>query len=215
MWPEWLSDALGKNLLSAFLHGDCLMEGFDPFRERWLLSFLLEDDSPSAIAPLQDLTRKADTDKISFGYFFTEKFFETAEDVFPMEFLHIANKNCPIVGEAPLVGFTPSRAALRIQCERELRGVLLRLRGSFVYRLRKKTSLDFFFEAEREILPLLYTVHYLKTGVYPKERNEVLAEYPFAIIEAPGASDEIVSSRAESYILSLQEVLQDVDRMEV
>ena len=34
-WPSLLQEAFGENLVSAFLHGDCLMEGFDALKSPW------------------------------------------------------------------------------------------------------------------------------------------------------------------------------------
>jgi len=215
MWPEWLKDALGDNIVSAFLHGDCLMEGFDPFKEPWLISFWLKDNSPEKLQPLQGLLRQAEKDKVKFGYYFTSEFFETATDVFPLEFLHIANRNEPIIGEKPLQGFVPDRASLRLQCERELRGALVHLYGNYVYRMRGRTSIDFFLEAERRLLPILYGVRYLETGTYPATRDSVYDVYPFIKIVPPGESEESVSKRAENYISEVQKNLNYIDKMEV
>ena len=87
MWPEWLQETFGENLISAFLHGDCLMEGFNPFKEPWQISFLLKENTPNELIPLQDLLRQAEKFKIQFSYFFTSQFFESAKDTFPLEFL--------------------------------------------------------------------------------------------------------------------------------
>ncbi len=215
MWPEWLKDALGDNIISAFLHGDCLMEGFNPFKEPWLISFWLKDNSPTKLKVLQDLLRQAEKDKVKFGYYFTDDFFKTASDVFPLEFLHISNRNEPIIGEKPLQGFVPGRKELRLQCERELRGALVHLHGNYVYRYRGRTSIDFYIDAERTLLPILYGIRYIETGMYPASKDEVREQYPFLKIAPPGTFDEEVSGRAENYILEVQKILEYIDKMEV
>ncbi len=215
MWPEWLQEAFGENLISAFLHGDCLMEGFDPFKEFWQISFLLKDNSPDKLLSIQELAPRADNDKIRLGYYFTPNFLESGADVFPLEFLHIAHKNVPLLGETPLVHFTPNSAALRAQCEREWRGALLHLHTLFVYRTRKRTALDFFLEAERRLLPILYGIHFLETGTYPENREIILNKYPFLKILPPGEKESSVSARAESYIVEVQKILNQIDSMEI
>lgn len=215
MWPEWLQDAFGENLVSAFLHGDCLMEGFNPFKEHWLMSFTLHDDSPGAISQIQGLLRQAEKDKLDFGYFFTQNFYDTAADTFPLELLHISQRNVPIIGESPLSGFVPDRRALRLQCERELRGALIRLTSIFAYRTRKRTSLDFFLEAEKMLLPTLYGIRFLETNEYPSTKDSVYRAYPFLKLDPPGSTDEVVSARAGDYIVELKQILAHVDKMEV
>lgn len=215
LWPEWLQETFGDNLISAFLHGDCLMEGFNPFKDFWQISFLLKDNSPEKLTPLQDLLRQAEKSRLSFSYYFTPKFFETAGDTFPLELLHISQKNFPILGDAPLQGFHPEAAALRLQCERELRGLIIRLRGKFVYRLRHRTSLDFFLEAERSLLPILYGVYFLENSVYPVSKDVIREAYPFLQLPPPGQKEDIVSERANNYIQNVEKILNHVDSMEV
>lgn len=215
MWPEWLQETFGENLISAFLHGDCLMEGFNPFKEPWQISFLLKENTPNKLIPLQDLLRQAEKFKIQFSYFFTSQFFDSAKDTFPLEFLHISKKNFPILGDAPLKDFIPEKKALRLQCERELRGLIIRLRSNFVYRLRKRTSLDFFLEAERVILPILYGVHFLETMEYPESKDSIRQKYPFLQLQPPGQKDNIISEQANNYILEIEKILKLVDSMEV
>ena len=215
LWPEWIQETFGENLIAAFLHGDCLMEGFNPFKDFWLISFTLKDNAPEKIEPLQELIKKATKDKIQFGYFFTENFYTTAEDTFPLEFLHIANRNEVLVGNSrPLSDFLPNKKALRLEIERELRGAFVHLHSLFVYKKINRTSLDFFLEAERRLLPILYGVYYLENAVYPESREIVFEKYPFLKIKAPSLNEKVVSENAANYIVQVQKILKDIDSME-
>ena len=51
-WPGMLQQALGDNLISAFIHGDCLVEGFNALESPWTVSFILRDNSTASIKPL-------------------------------------------------------------------------------------------------------------------------------------------------------------------
>jgi hypothetical protein len=55
-----------------------------------------------------------------------------ASDVFPIEFLDIAANHVLLYGENPFAALKIDRTHLRIQCERELREKMMRLREAFV-----------------------------------------------------------------------------------
>ena len=69
-WPGMLQQALGDNLISAFIHGDCLVEGFNALENPWTVSFILRDNSTASIKPLQGLLNEAKKENIEFRYFF-------------------------------------------------------------------------------------------------------------------------------------------------
>lgn len=112
-WADHLKAALGDNLISAFVHGDCLMEGFNAMEKPWTISFILRDNSSQSLEPLRKLLPKAKKENLEFRYFFTVKEIQTSEDVFPLEFLHIANRNTVLAGQQPLPGYVPNLEALR------------------------------------------------------------------------------------------------------
>jgi hypothetical protein len=116
-----------------FFMANCLMPGFTPLKEPWQISFILNNNNPEKLAPLHLLIKKAYQNAITFGYFFTQESLACSADVFPLELLHISKRNEVLLGEPPLSAFTPDRKALRLQCERELRGLLVHLRREFVY----------------------------------------------------------------------------------
>ena len=207
MWKEWLLEALGSNLISAFLHGDCLMPGFNPFKENWEMSFILKDNSPESLEPLQGLLKSAAKTGVSFGFFFTKESIEQSKDAFPLEFLHIANRHACILGEDPLPNFTIDLQALRLQCERELRGQLIQLRRHFVYMKQGKTLLDFFLDAERQVLPLFYGVYFLNHKSYPESHEVVYEEYPFLKIQPPLEMKKKSQSVLHDYIFALTKLL--------
>lgn len=215
MWAEWLTEALGDNLISAFLHGDCLMPGFNAFKEKWEMSFILKDNSPQALQPLQGLLKSAAKTGVFFGFFFTKEGIEQSKDTFPLEFLHMAHRHALLLGEEPVCLFETDLNALRLQCERELRGQLIQLRRRFVYMKEGRTLLDFFLDTEKISLPLFYGIYYLKHRRYPENHDCVYEEYPFLKIAPPTRDEDKVAKRANDYILAVTEIVQIIDTMEI
>lgn len=104
-WPKLFQEALGDNLVSAFIHGDCLMEGFSALESPWTVSFILKSNSAQDLLPLQKLTAKAKHENIVFNHIFSRFEIKSSQDVFPLEFLHIKSKNVTLCGETPLADF--------------------------------------------------------------------------------------------------------------
>lgn len=176
-WPKILQETFGENLISAFLHGNCLMEGFDALHFPWTISFILKNNSTEEIAAIQKLTKQAQKENIQFTYFFSPIEIIKNLDAFPLEFLHIANKNVTLCGIQPLAGFFPQKDNLCTQCERELRGTLIQLRQSFV-NTPEKNMKKLYKSVLEETLPILYGVYYLKTGIYPEKHQDVFDVFP-------------------------------------
>jgi hypothetical protein len=66
---------------------------------------------------------------------------ETSGDVFPMEFLDIKECHRVLYGEDPLSGLDIDVRNLRLQCEHELKGKIIRLREQFLLVQKKEGQL--------------------------------------------------------------------------
>ena len=170
-WPTLLEAALSSNLVSAFLHGDCLMERFSPLQSPWNISFILRSNSAESLKPLQDLAERAMRSNISFGYTFTANEIITLWHAFPLEFLHIAYKNEVISGAVPIAQGAVPRNELQKECLAELRGFLIQMR-------HQMTTPKFNFSKtakawEKKLLPILYGIYFLLTDSYPVNSDQV------------------------------------------
>lgn len=170
-WPTLLEAALGNNLVSAFLHGDCLMEKYSPLQSPWNISFILRSNSAEDLKPLQDLAERASRSNISFGYTFTADEIISLWHEFPLEFLHIAYRNVVIAGAVPIAQGAAPRNELQKECQAELRGFLIQMRHQMMtpkFNFSKTAKLW-----ETKLLPILYGVYFLQTGEYPATADQV------------------------------------------
>ena len=213
-WPGMLQQALGDNLISAFIHGDGLVEGFNALECPWTISFILRDNSTEKIQPLQELLRDAKKENIEFRYFFTLKEIQTSEDVFPLEFLHIANRNVPIAGAKPLPNYEPNMECLRLECERELRGILIHLREAFLYIQQDRNPLGFFARANATLLPVMYGVYYLRHRVYPESHQQIFDEHPSLKSPISSRNEKLFLESINNYIATVTDIVNQVDTMD-
>ena len=97
-WPGIFRDAFGENLVSAFISGKCLMEGFDALATPWTVDFILRDNSPEVVAKLDAFRAKARRENIAFGHFYTPAEIAQIRDPQELEYLQIASRNAPLCG---------------------------------------------------------------------------------------------------------------------
>ena len=58
-WPGRFTETFGANLVSAFLYGDCLEEGFSALERPWTVAFILKDASATEVDKLKSWSKKA------------------------------------------------------------------------------------------------------------------------------------------------------------
>ena len=187
-WPGRFTEVFGENLVSAFLYGDCLEEGFSALEAPWTVAFILKDASAAEVSKLKSWSEKAKREGLEFAYIFSSTEILTSLETFPLEFLEMSRRNQVLCGISPLEGFTPNREALAAQCLREWKAFLFHKR------------LDAMPKAEeylQELSPLLSGLYYLKIGTYPESRLQVQSVFP-----------ELKS--AENRLESLQKVFDQV-----
>ncbi len=131
-WLDPVRAALPGSFLSAYLTGSVLMQGFDPARQRvnvLVISRTLEGDELDRLAHAIPVTREAPHfDPL----FLTAEQIRLSLDVFPVEFLELAERHLRLEGEDILGALEVPRTHLRRQCEQELRGKHLRLRQEYL-----------------------------------------------------------------------------------
>ena len=168
-WPDRFTETFGENLVSAFLYGDCLEEGFSALERPWTVAFILKDASATEVDKLKSWSKKALREGVEFSYIFSSAEVLSDLETFPLEFLEMSCRNQVLCGIAPLEGFIPNREALAAQCLREWKAFLFRRRLD-----AKPNAADYM----QELSPLLSGIYYLKNGNYPENRRQVIDAFP-------------------------------------
>jgi hypothetical protein len=168
-WPSRFTEIFGDNLISAFLYGDCLEEGFSALEAPWTVAFILKDASAAEASKLKSWSEKARREGLEFSYVFSSAEILTSLEIFPLEFLEMSRRSQVLCGINPLEGFSPNRKALAAQCLREWKAFL------FHRRTDAKPTAD---EYLQELSPLLSGIYYLKNGTYPESRLQVQETFP-------------------------------------
>ena len=70
-WPGIFKNTFGDNLVSAFISGKCLMEGFDALATPWTISFILRDNSPEQVSKIRAFEKRARRENLEFARFYS------------------------------------------------------------------------------------------------------------------------------------------------
>jgi len=129
---ENLTAAAGKKLFSVVLYGSAARGDFQGKTSDFNLILVLEDLSPATLEILSAPIRRWVGKGQPLPRLFSPSLIAESADVFPIEMLDLQNSRLVLVGRDPFAGLSVNRAHLRLQCERELRTKLMRLREAYV-----------------------------------------------------------------------------------
>jgi len=93
----------------------------------------------------------------------TPSYIERSRDVFGVEFLDLQLTHLTILGDDPFASLTFDKKDVRLQCERELKAMLIRLRQGYIAAAaNKKLVRDILISTAKGLAPLLRAILWLK-----------------------------------------------------
>ena len=119
-------------LISIVLYGSAARGDFHEKTSDFNLILVLEDLSPATLEHLSPILRPWIKKGHPIPRLFTPHLIAESVDVFPIEMLDLQNSRSVLFGKDSFAGLAVGRANLRLQCERELRSALMRLREAYV-----------------------------------------------------------------------------------
>lgn len=172
---DWQT-AFGNALESVSLYGSAARGEYIPGKSD--INFLIVL-TPAGIGNLRaaiELTEKWRRQNVAVPLVLTRAYIDNSLDTFPIEFLSMREHHKVVFGEDPLGSLHISKANLRLQIEREIKGKLLHLRESL---LAEGFSRDRLLALLRQTLPafnpLFEALLYLRDEPIPSQRREVFA----------------------------------------
>jgi hypothetical protein len=185
-----LQEAWGDKLLSVIAHGDCIRPEIGrQAHDSVQLALILQNNTLPVLKQGYELVPKFKKSNIEFTWFLTPDYIQETLDVFPLDYLNIQTAYKILFGEDLLKDLLFEVADLRLQCERELRGLMLHLRREILTNSDKpKALLQLLKISLQNFLPVF-------RGVCQLTRNELIlsdSEVLQALIE-----DLNLSSRPE------------------
>ncbi|MFM8551795.1 MAG: hypothetical protein ACKOCD_05680 [Nitrospiraceae bacterium] len=145
-----VTQLFGQALDAVILYGSAAGSEFLPERSNLNLLILLAKPETERLAQYAKAHKRWSKERIVVPLFLTWQELQASSALFPLEYLEMKDQHVLLAGRDPLPALHIDQRNLRLQCEQEIRGNLLRLRQRFVEGGGKQ-------EAILILLPLSFT----------------------------------------------------------
>jgi len=240
-FAEKLIAELGDNLQSITVVGSSLTEDFkSPSSAALLLRtggqsdintvLVLERQTLAALNAIVSLARPMRKKRISPPLLMTSSYIEQSRDVFGVEFLDFQLTHRTILGDDPFAALTFDKEDVRLQCERELKAMLIRLRQGYIAAAaNKKLVRDVLISTAKGLTPLLRAMLWLKdidrpagaeptfnkaAGEFSINMDSLMAAGKWRYQKMPLGETELESA-FESVYTTVEQLALVVDKLEV
>ena len=162
-FAEKLMTALGDSLQSITVVGSSLTDDFAPAQSDINTVIVLGEQKLSSLNVIAAMAKPMGRKKISPPLLMTPSYIERSLDVFGVEFLDFQLTHQTVLGDDPFAALTFEKNDVRLQCERELKAMLIRLRQGYIAAAaNKKLVRDILISTARGLAPLLRAMLWLK-----------------------------------------------------
>jgi hypothetical protein len=158
-----LRAALGTNLASLTVVGSALTTDFKPGGSDINTVVVLGEYKTAALDAIAALGKFLRKQKLSPPLMMTTAYIERSRDVFGVELLDFQLTHRTVAGDDPFAALEFEKRDVRLQCERELKATLIRLRQGYLAAAgNKKLVRDVLIAAAKGLAPLLRAMLWLK-----------------------------------------------------
>jgi len=179
---EKLKETFNDRLSSVFLYGSCATEDYTEFKETFsdinlivIIKDLTAVDLKKAHIFVKNFTKKSKYMPI----FMDKDEWFNSQDVYPIEYSDIKERYKILCGENLIDGLNIEKKDLRLQCESEVKNLLIRLRQNYLAKSSgnwaDKRALKALIQASSKTFMVIFrTVLRLSNEAVPKNHNDVV-----------------------------------------
>ena len=145
VFPEVVEDLkmiYGGELQSITLYGSGARGDYVPGKSDINFLVILAENAARDLEKVVPMISKWKKRAVATPLFMTKAFICSSIDVYPVEFLNMKRHYQVVHGEDVLKDLVFGEKALRLQCERELKGKLMLLRTGFLKRQAKRRTCE-------------------------------------------------------------------------
>ena len=132
LFTERLGAGLADNLKSVTVVGSSLTDDFRADSSDINTVVILNEHSTASLRFVASLARPLRKTRVAPPLLVTLSYIERSRDVFGVEFLDFQLTHETILGDDPFTSLSFEREDVRLQCERELKAALVRLRQGYL-----------------------------------------------------------------------------------
>ncbi len=122
----------GENLVSFYLYGSAAGKGYVPGRSNLNTLILLKNVNTETLKGIAQVYKKRQEAGFVAPLILSPDYIKSSIDVFPIEFFDIKDNSILLAGEDIIKNISVNLSYLREECEREIKGQLIRMRSSFI-----------------------------------------------------------------------------------
>jgi hypothetical protein len=170
LFTEKLNAGLGDNLQSVTVVGSSLTQDYRLGRSDINTVLVLSKLTVNSLDAIAGMAKTMNKKKISAPLLMTPTYIERSLDVFGVEFLDFQLTHQTILGSDPFASLSLAKKDVRLQCERELKAMLIRLRQGYIAAAaNRKLVRDILISTIKGLAPLLRAMLWLKGIERPRE----------------------------------------------
>jgi hypothetical protein len=172
---QTLGNAYGENLQSVLLYGGLAKGEYSPRTSDINVMVVLHTITVEDLKKVLKDVRKSIRDFRLAPFFLSHDDLVRSTDVFPMKFLDIQENHHVLWGSDPFRDLEISREHLRLQCEQEVKNLMLRLRQFFLRRAFDTASIEnILTEAVSHFIVPLRVMMQLRSGDAPEKKLDLV-----------------------------------------
>jgi len=225
-----LQASLADNLNGVTVVGSALTDDYRNGASDINTVVLLDRHDTTALNAIASMAKPMRKKHISPPLLMTAAYIERSRDVFGVEFLDFQLTHQTILGDDPFASLSFDKADVRLQCERELKATLIRLRQGYIAAAtNKKLVRDVLIATAKALAPLLRAMLWLKDIERPRTMaptfQKAAAEFSVDLdgvaaterwrYEKPRLANGDIERAFESIYAAADKLAQIVDAMEV
>lgn len=200
-----LNEIYKDGLVSVVLYGSASSGEFAEKHSNINLMVVLADTTLSSLARARGLVNSARFSSIQ-PMFFTEDYITSSLDIFPIEFLDIAENHVVLYGKDVVKDLKVDTRNLRFQCEQELKSKLLNVKKQYLLAKNKNETERLLFKTFTSTLHILRNVLRLKGREAPYLKEEILSQIGKEFGVDTRVFDEILWAKKKSMQLSHKDI---------
>ena len=217
-----------ENIVSVFVYGSAAGRDFVPKRSDINLLIVFRQLQFDDLKKSLKIISKGIEKKITAPLFLTRRHIETSADVFPVEFMELKENHILLYGEDIWESLKIDKANIRLQCEEQIKGKLIRLRQAYLeVGLKRKGIEALIKDSLYALLPIFRNMLRLKGKTPPVGKEDILinlcAEFDldadiFLAILKDKKDDEKIGSQEiepafERYLHEIHKLALAVDKL--
>lgn len=165
----------GSGILSVSIYGSAA-GGDYRFKKSDINSiFIFQELSFETFKTSLNIAARGKRKRISAPLFLTREYISSSADVFPIEFLDMKENHICVYGEDILSSLQIKHEHLRLLCEQQIKGKLLRIRQAYLeIGIQNKQIEGLLKESGRALIPVFRNLIRLKGKTPPVQKTEII-----------------------------------------